>query len=77
MKQYNYRIKEIPKMLFTELVLAYAICNKENFYSEITRRLEFCGFEPKMIKQLITYELEILKRTNKQFDRLLIIKNGG
>lgn len=74
MDQYSYRIEEIPKMLFTELVLAYAISDDNFFKKEINRRLEFCGFEEQMMSQLITYELEILKATKRNFTDLLVNK---
>ena len=70
----KYNTKEINKMLFTELVLAYVTTENKEFYNEIVRRLKFCDFEDKMIRELIAYELEILKTTHKTFDDLLINK---
>ena len=68
----KYIKEEIPKMLFTELVLAYTV--DSSFYDEIVRRLKFCGFEENVIKQIISLELEILKTTNKTYDTLLVNK---
>lgn len=76
MDNYQYKITEIKKMLFSELVLAWAINHENNqlFYDEILKRLNFCEFEDEMIENLIAYELEILKATKKIYDRLLINK---
>lgn len=68
----KYIKEEIPKMLFTELVLAYTV--DSSFYDEIVKRLKFCGFEENVIKQIISLELEILKTTNKTYDTLLVNK---
>ncbi|MBQ6476884.1 MAG: hypothetical protein IJI43_00370 [Bacilli bacterium] len=67
--QIEYKEKDIDKLLFTELVIAKKQNNGEVFEKEIYKRLKFCGFDDKFIKELIEYEEAILETTKKEYTK--------
>lgn len=60
--------------LFSELVYMYIIKNDQEIFNELSDRMNFCGFDKKMIESFIDLEKLLVKHRDIKYDKPLYDK---